>query len=459
MAEPRSTANARRLRIWAKGELATTRGRVIAILVVLATTLIFDYNLAQRHGFFDLNVYHGAISYWINDGGSLYDFLSPQTTYGFTYPPFAALVMAPMALLAFDPTIWVSCITCVAATVVLVHVLIDPLVRREGWVRWYAVLLVSSFAVAFEPLRETFLFGQVNIYLVALVAVDLLVLLRRGSRFAGVGIGLATAIKLTPAVFILYLVVTRRFKAAAVAVGTAGVASILAAAVAPGASRVFWTDALWNTDRIGAVAFISNQSLNGAVARLNPAEASTVGWLLCVLAVMVIWLVRVRRAVANGDEATGFALTGVLGCLISPITWVHHLVWVGPAVLLLLDHALAARSRQRRYLLLGFLVSMYALLCSRLVWAFSDNFGGLITWPAGNAYVWASLALLVLVPIRQPDPVPAVGPLEVEAEPQFRELDREFAGLLDDERAPAAIRSESVPVVERKSPGVAREHP
>src|SRR6185369_145367 len=327
---------------------------------------------------------------------------------------------------------------------------------RQGWVKWYAVLLVTAFAVAFEPLRETFLFGQVNIYLVLLVAVDLLVLMRRGSRFTGVGIGLATAIKLTPAVFLIYLLVTKRWKAAIVGSVTAAVATVVAAAIAPSASRVFWTDALWNTDRIGSVAFISNQSLNGAIARLNPGNPSTAAWLASVVVVMVIWAFRVRKAVAAGDEATGFALTGVLGCLISPITWVHHLVWVGPTVLLLLDHALAARTKRRRNWLLAFLICSFVLLCSRLVWAFSDNFGSSITWPFASAYVWMSLILLFFTPIKEPAAVPIQGPLEVETEPQFREIDREFAGLLDDERAPAAVRTEPVAFVEGQPTRVAR---
>ncbi len=48
--------------------------------------------------------------------------------------------------------------------------------------------------------------------------------------------------------------------------------TLLAAALAPDASRVFWTDALWNTDRVGELAFVSNQSLRGVVARLDPAS-------------------------------------------------------------------------------------------------------------------------------------------------------------------------------------------
>src|SRR5690606_1623103 len=191
-------------------------------------------------------------------------------------------------------------------------------------------------AVLFDPLRETFLFGQVNMYLVALVGFDLLLLTRRGSRFAGVGIGLATALKLTPGVFLIYLLMTGRWRAALTAGSAAAGATLVGAALAPDESRVFWTDALWNTDRVGQLDYVSNQSLNGAVARLNPLDPSTLLWALAVVAVLVVWVVRSRRAVAVGDEKTGFALTGVVTCLISPITWVHHLVWVLPALLVLL---------------------------------------------------------------------------------------------------------------------------
>jgi alpha-1,2-mannosyltransferase len=72
------------------------RKRILTVAGVALATLIFDFFLAVRHGFFDLRVYHGAINYWVHDGGSIYDFVLPFSTYGFTYPPFAALLMLPI---------------------------------------------------------------------------------------------------------------------------------------------------------------------------------------------------------------------------------------------------------------------------------------------------------------------------------------------------------------------------
>ena len=116
--------------------------------------------------------------------------------------------------------------------------------------------------------------------------------------------------------------------------------------------------------------------------------------------IMVVWLVRVRRAAAAGDEMTGFALTGVVGCLISPITWVHHLVWVGPAILLRRRRAGRPRPRRRRRACWGFTIFSYVLLCSRLVWVFEpDRRRSTGSW-AATPTCWISIALLVLLPIR-----------------------------------------------------------
>ena len=401
---------ARRLRLALRPPTAWRwrRNRPLELVGFLLVAIGLSLGIATWRHFFDLSVYHGAIRYWA-DGGSIYDYVAPLSTYGFTYTPFAAIGMLPMAILPWPLAIATTCVAIGAATVVVIRWFVYPIARRRGWVPWYAVGIVTACVIAFDPLRETFLFGQVNMYLVALVGFDLLFLTRRGSRFAGVGIGLATALKLTPGVFLIYLLVTGRWRAALTASSAAAAATLIGAALAPDASRVFWTDALWNTDRVGQLDYISNQSLNGAVARLNPLDPSTVLWAVAVVAVLVVWAFRVRRAVAVGDEKTGFALTGVVTCLISPITWVHHLVWVLPALLVLLDRALPALDRQpgatlptgtrRRRWLWGLLVGAYLILGSRVIWAFDDTWTNPLVWFVSNAYVWVSLALLIGLPI------------------------------------------------------------
>ncbi|WP_406058926.1 glycosyltransferase 87 family protein [Micromonospora sp. NBC_00860] len=378
-----------------------TTAQVVGVVVLAAAVAGFLAVAAVRHGFFDLKVYYGALTWWVHDGGEIYDYLKPGTQYGFTYPPFAALVMLPMAYLPWTAAIVVSVLASVATTTVLIWWLVDPIARRAGWTRWFALAVALCLAAAFEPMRETVNFGQVNTLLLFLVAVDLLRLLPAGNRWTGVGIGLATAIKLTPGVFIVYLLVTGRWRAALTASGTAAAVSLLAAALFPDASREFWTEALWNTGRVGELAFVSNQSLRGVVARLDPEHPSTLLWLLLVLGTLALWAWRSRAAVAAGDEATGLALTGAVMCLVSPVTWVHHLVWLLPALILLVDNAMAAPAGRRRQVLLVAATIGYALLISRAVWLWEKDFTGVDGFLGSNAYVWVSLALLAFLPIRR----------------------------------------------------------
>lgn len=365
--------------------------RIAIVAGVVVATAAFLSVATIQHDFFDLKVYYGAINYWVHDGGQIYDWLKPDSKYGYTYPPFAALAMLPMAYVSWPVAVVVSCLAAVVTGGLVVWWLVDPIARREGWVRWFTFAIALCLAAAFEPMRETFTFGQVNTLLLFLVAADVLWLVGRGHKAAGIGIGLATAVKLTPGIFIVYLLVTRRWRAAATASGTAAGVTLLAAALAPDASRQFWTEMLWNTNRVGSLSFVSNQSLQGVVARLDPLHPSTVAWLVLALATLGFWAWRVRGA----DVRAGLALTGVVQCLVSPVTWVHHLVWLLPALILLFDRALAARNRR----LVIFAIIAYGFLISRFVWIWERGSPGVSGFVGSNWYVWLSIALLVLLPI------------------------------------------------------------
>jgi alpha-1,2-mannosyltransferase len=352
-------------------------------------TILIVYLAETRNGFFDSKVYYGAITYWFRDGGMVYDWLRPGTPYGFTYPPFAGLVMSPMAFLPFPLVVVVATVATLATTAVLTWWFVRPIIRRHGWPVWFAFAIAFCLAVSFEPVRETITFGQVNTLLLTLVAADLLVALPKGRKWAGVGIGLATAVKLTPGVFILYLLLTRRWRAAATAAGTATAATLAAAALFPDQSREFWTSALWDTGRVGVLSYFSNQSERGFLARLPIDQVAGKIWIVVVLATLAFWAWRVRKQ--PDDLMGGLALTGILGCLISPVTWIHHCVWLLPAIVRCLD---SARKRQ----ILG--GSAYLLMTSRLGWLWEKGPRPPLEILGGNLYVWFSLALLVWTPLR-----------------------------------------------------------
>jgi alpha-1,2-mannosyltransferase len=355
----------------------------------------------NRHRFYDLGIYADAMRWWAA-GHDLYSFTlqdNIQGQLGFTYPPFAALILYPLAWMPFGVAEVSYVVLTSAALVVTTYWLLAPVARRHGWPRWYAVLLALPLISWLEPVRETFTYGQINMLLVILVLIDLLFGVPRKARWTGVGIGLATAIKLTPAVFIAYLLVTRRWRAAATATATAAGATLLAAAIAPRDSWRFWTGAIWDTGHIGHLERTANQSLLGTLARLSlPAQPNRLIWAVLALAVGGYGLWRARRAALAGDEVTGLTLAGLVSCVVSPITWTHHVYWFVPALIVLLD------TGRRRHL--GYAVLVYATVAFSVVswfeWGLSERRWGhgmpgfLIT----NWYVLLMLALLAVIPIR-----------------------------------------------------------
>ncbi|WP_113781613.1 glycosyltransferase 87 family protein [Geodermatophilus sp. TF02-6] len=322
-------------------ERARIARRLAAVCAVAALAAVAVFGVSPRwpwHDFFDLHVYRGAVRWWL-DGRPLYQFLLGSTPYGFTYPPFAAVALLPLALVAQQVAEVAMLAVSGLLVVALTAWLVAPLARRHGWPRWFAAALAVPVVLALEPVRETLGYGQLNVVLLALVLADL-VGLRRGARWAGAGIGLATAVKLTPGLFVVYLLLTRRLRAAAVAGATFLAATAVGFAVDTRGSWTYWTHALWETGRVGALASVSNTSLMGVLARATPGERPSAGlWLVLVAVVLTAALWRALRAWQAGDDLVGFTLVGLAACLASPITWTHHLTWLVPALAVLVDVA------------------------------------------------------------------------------------------------------------------------
>jgi alpha-1,2-mannosyltransferase len=363
------------------------------------------------HGGFDLKVYRGAVIWWLHHK-PLYTFHRNATPYGFTYPPFAALTMLPMSLFSQSTALWINGTLSGVVLVVLTWWLVAPIAARHGWPRWFAVGVAVPLVYLIEPVRETIAYGQVNLYLVALVLLDV-ALLARGNRLAGIGTGLATAIKLTPGLFILYLLLTGRWRAAGTALATFLGATLLAAAVAPGTSRQFWTVTLFETKRVGKVESADNQSVLSLLARaFGTGTLTSVLWVAAAGLVLVVGMLRARQAWRRGDELVGVTLTGLVACLVSPISWTHHLIWVVPAILVLLDVAAgtpvatSAGPRNRRLVAGATGLAVSVVFVFSVVWYFARFDGsmpahGIAVEIGADAYVLAMLALVVLVPIRE----------------------------------------------------------
>jgi alpha-1,2-mannosyltransferase len=243
----------------------------------------------------------------------------------FTYPPFAALVVTPLAVLPFRLAKLVLSAVSVGCLYVCLHVVSRRLTVRpavgEGWV-------LAGFAVAIwlEPVRATIDFGQVNLVLLALVVVDILVV--RDARWSGVLVGVAAAIKLTPLAFIPYLFLIGRRRAAGNAVVAFVVCGLAGFAADPSASRTYWGQHRFvDAHRIGRVENASNQSVRGILARMLRTTHVPAWWVVVAAAIFIAGTTAAVLIYRAGFPVWSLTAMGTAALIASPISWSHHWVW------------------------------------------------------------------------------------------------------------------------------------
>lgn len=277
----------------------------------------------------DLRVYYAAARGLI-DGQDIYTVHHQYEGMGlgFTYPPFAAIVLTPLALGQEFGRLLMTLLSGVALLVI-------------GWSTAKALRrgTATGLGIAFagllpEPVRTTVGLGQINLILLALLMLDLLG--HVPPKYRGILVGVATGIKLTPGIFIVFLLITRQFRAAAIAAGTTLVTIVIGWLVMPGPATDFWTRYIFDPGRPGPAQYVGNQSLRGVIARITGNSAATVPlWLLGATVIGAAGLLAARRLHARGAVLEAVIVTAVTGLLVSPISWTNHWVWALPAGALL----------------------------------------------------------------------------------------------------------------------------
>jgi alpha-1,2-mannosyltransferase len=347
---------------------------VIALVGVAAVAGAFHGGLT------DLSVYqHG--------GRILLDDLAPGSRdpvsgLRFTYPPFAAVLLAPIAPLPAWLTagIWtaVSVAALAAAVTVARRALDQP---GPGWL----VALLTIGAVALEPVWQNLVFGQVNTLIMLAVLVDLL---RPQDRWSGVLLGVAAGVKLTPLLFVVLLVLVGRRATAGRAMLAFGGTVAVGFLVSPAWSADYWRPALIDAGRIGPPALAHNQSVYGALTRLLDERPSIPLWLALAVPVAVVVLALGVRWWRRGDPLLGVCLAAMSMLLASPVSWSHHWVWAVPVALVLWEYSRGAA------------VAWTAVFVARpIIWPGYGR-GQEYAWTpldhvAGNAYLLVAIALVV----------------------------------------------------------------
>jgi alpha-1,2-mannosyltransferase len=359
----------------------------------------------------DIDVYRMGGRAWL-DGRPLYADGAMFHTLGgldlpFTYPPLAAVAFSPFAWLSLDVAsvaITLTTLVLLIASTVIVLTGLDVMASSSSttvtsepaWLRrcWLAAAVVAPALIYLEPIRSNFDFGQINVVLMTLVIADCVP--RKTPWPRGMLLGVAIALKLTPAVFLLYFLLRRDTRALLVTATSAVMATLAGFGLAWRDSWEYWTDTVRNTDRIGTATLNTNQNIAGALARLGLGEGERfVIWTLACLAVLGLTVWAVRRVLRADQPVLALICVAMFGLVVSPVSWSHHWVWALPTVLVI-----SVVAFRRRHVALGLVAAAGIAL---MVWTpiplmpeHHETSASLWRQLAGGSYVWWAIAVIAV---------------------------------------------------------------
>jgi alpha-1,2-mannosyltransferase len=299
--------------------------RVLWVLAAVLWTVmvVIQIRRANPLGWLDLRVYRDSVHQFV-DGRPLYDIKVTEFGLPFTYPPVAIFLLAPLAWLPFPVAAGTLLVLSGLALLAACWACLQPLSGGRPTLALAAA--VAGGALFLEPVWSALNFGQVDLLLMAAVTVDMLVV---PLRFRGILTGLLAAVKLTPLVFVLLLVLRRDWRSVARVLGTFALLTVVAAVALPHESQYYWFHALRDPARIGPPAYVGNLSTYAVLERFwGDSTATHVGWLLLAAAVLGVTVVVVQRSIALGHQLVPLVSVALAGLLCSPISWDHHWVWV-----------------------------------------------------------------------------------------------------------------------------------
>jgi len=356
----------------------------------------------------DIDVYRMGGRAWL-DGNPLYsDGVLFHTEAGldlpFTYPPLAAIAFAPFALLPLPVasaaiTVTTLLLLAVSTWIVLTRLRVAqrwPATTGPAWRRrsWLAAAIVVPAVLFLEPIQSNFEFGQINVVLMTLVIADCVP--RKTPWPRGLLLGVAMALKLTPAVFLLYFLLRRDTRTLLTAALSAVGATLVGFVFAWRDSLQYWSETVHDTDRIGTVTFNTNQNIAGGLARLGIAEGPRfVLWALACVAVLVLTVWAVRRVLDAHQPVLALVCVALFGLVVSPVSWSHHWVWALPSVLV----TAVIGYRQRNVALAAVSAIGIALMVALpyvLLPEHHESAASVWRQLVGGPYVWWALAVIAV---------------------------------------------------------------
>lgn len=312
----------------------------------------------------------------LRSGEAIYN-LDSSLFVGYDNPPLTALLTTPLTLLNFRTA--AGLFFLINFGFLLTSVALVCVSRREYLLRYPYWLLAPALVLNLDPVQDSLLLGQLDCTILLLITVCYWAYRNRRDALAGLSLGLAAMIKISPALLVAYFLFKRQFRVFAWATASAALVGTLSLLFAGTDSHVLFVTRILPTLLAGS-AQMENQSLSGFFNRLflgpsfttdlaqaPPLPQVRVLTLVTSLVMVAASVFLVRRKLSNRDDLRfdlEFSLLIIALPLISSIAWHHYMTWYTLPFLVLLNPALwRSLSRGSRLALTFVGCLFYASLC------------------------------------------------------------------------------------------------
>lgn len=390
-------------------------GIIIATVATATQVMLTDFPI-------DMIIYReGVKAFMAGDEVYSVPMMAGDIALPFLYPPFGALVMVPLAgdwfsdAMAGDIVIILSNLLIGLIVLLLAFALNKQRVTRFASSDVISVAsLIWGIVLIFEPVRLNNGFAQINIILMALVALDLIPRKRLKWLPQGWLIGVAAAIKITPLAMLLYFLVRKELKPIITAGISAIIATTIAAAVRWDVTWEYFTVNLLSMGSGGEIgvqtAYQSNSSIKGFLERLYTSQESmetasmitTIIWFCLAIITVVLGSWLMIALMKRGLNIEAFIINAFIMLLISPVSWSHHWVWLTIAIPVLFYRALTWRNLNWVSGIMVSILGLWSLLVLTIPpkWYWGDNINvweqELVFKVVMSDFVWLALATMAV---------------------------------------------------------------
>ncbi|MDZ3745556.1 glycosyltransferase 87 family protein [Pseudoglutamicibacter cumminsii] len=292
------------------------------VLVIVAGLLLV---LTSPSGL-DLKVYREGGLALLHNPSSLYDaILGPVGDPGlpFTYPPFAALIFVPIAIMPFWAAFVLSILISIVAVLYVSKDLSERIVAKWPKLESYVTTVtVSSLLLVSGPFRDTIWYGQINILIFAACYLTF-VKCKSLAPFVVV-VGIFAGIKLTPIAFLILPFAMKKWRALIIGVATFFGTQLVGWLVSPHNTVHYWSDVVRDPTRVGRIGYLDNVSIQAVLERAGQSQAV---WFVIALIVGLSFVGLLWRIAPYTDRVTLLGIASACPVLVSPVSWSHHWVW------------------------------------------------------------------------------------------------------------------------------------